>query len=79
MDFRDATSSSLMYSSAWPLLMVALAVTWLTSLRGIPTTTCRILIISSFSASSIAARSGIDAFIGFAIMLALIPSDGVSL
>jgi len=44
-----------------------------------PTTTCRILIMSSFSASSMAFFRGADAFIGFWTTLARMPAEGVSL
>ncbi|MBR2748208.1 MAG: hypothetical protein IKD95_07680 [Bacteroidales bacterium] len=59
--------------------MPPVAVSCLTSLLGMPTTTCRILIISSSSASWMALRRGPEAFIGFATTLPRIPSEGVSL
>ena len=68
-----------MYSSGLLRSIRADAVTCATSLRGMPTTTCRIRIMSSFSASRTASFNFSDAFMGLWIMLALMPSDGVSL
>ena len=59
--------------------MLPVAISCRTSLRGMPTTTCKILIISSSSASWMALRRGTDAFIGFATTLPRMPSEGVSL
>ena len=59
--------------------MRADAVTCATSLRGIPTTTCRIWIISSFSASRMASFNLREAFIGLAMRLERMPSEGLSL
>ena len=79
MDLRAWTSSADIYSSGLVRSMRPDAVTWVTSLRGIPTTTCRMWIMSSFSASAIASFRRSDAFMGLVIILALIPSEGVSL
>ncbi len=79
MDLRVATSSEVIYSSGMERSTRADALTWSTSLRGIPTTTWRILIMSSFSASWTASLSFWDAFMGLAIMLERMPSEGVSL
>ena len=59
--------------------MPPVAVSCRTSLRGMPTTTCRILIMSSSSASWMAFFRGRDAFIGLATTLPRMPADGVSL
>ena len=78
MDLRAWTSSAVMYSSGLVRSMRPEAVTCVTSLRGMPTTTCMMWIMSSSSASLMASFRRSEAFMGLVIMLALMPSEGVS-